>query len=252
MHSVEICAYSLASCLAAQRGGAQRVELCGGFYEGGTTPSAGLITLARKALNIKLYVMIRPRGGDFCYDTNEIETMLQDIYIAKQLGTDGVVLGVLKPDGQVNQEQTRQLVMAAAPMGVTFHRAFDVAASPTDALESIHEAGCERILTSGQRSFAHEGIELLASLALQAKKRIEIMAGSGVNEHNALALLQAGVDALHLSGKISLDSPMKFRKEGISMGGVPGLSEYEIVVTDYQKVQKVVEIAQNFSVTTQL
>lgn len=252
MPTVEICAYSLSSCLAAQKGGATRVELCGGLLEGGTTPSAGLVALARRALSIQLYVMIRPRGGDFLYSSSEIDTMLQDIAVAKLLGADGVVLGALLPTGQVDVPLTQTLVKAASPLGVTFHRAFDVAAEPTQALEAIIEAGCERVLTSGQRNTAIEGIALIQQLTQQANKRIEIMAGSGVNQQNAPQLLGAGVDALHLSAKTTYQSAMQYRKEGISMGGSFGVSEYEIVETDYKKVQNIVEIAQSFQLNINL
>jgi copper homeostasis protein len=187
---VEICAFSLESCLIAQRAGANRIELCGGMFEGGTTPSAGLIRMATQSIKIPIYVMIRPRGGDFCYSETEFEVMKTDILLAKNLGTNGLVFGILNPDGTVDSGRNKELIELAKPLGVTFHRAFDVSREPFEALESIIECGFERILTSGQKNTAIEGKGLLAELVKKANHRIEIMAGSGVNAQNAVELWQ--------------------------------------------------------------
>jgi copper homeostasis protein len=238
---IEICAFSLESCLAAERGGANRIELCGSMYEGGTTPSAGLIQVAKQRVSIEIHAMIRPRGGDFCYSDDEISVMQADIRMAKALGCEGVVLGILQPNGQVNIAQTKALVALAKPMQVTFHRAIDMTIDYLEALEDIIESGCDRILTSGQKNTAMEGIENIKNLVVQASGRIEIMTGSGVNADNAQTLIHTGVDALHLTGKSIRDSEMVYRKEGIAMGGLSEVPEYEIVYSDSEKIRAVVE-----------
>ena len=151
---VEICTFSLESCLNAQLAGASRVELCSGMYDGGTTPSAAMIRMAREKLSIQLYVMIRPRGGDFLYSDLEFEMMKEDIRFAKACWADGVVLGILNADGSVDVRRTRELVELAAPLKVTFHRAIDMTRDMEEALEGIIEAGCYRVLTSGGRNLS--------------------------------------------------------------------------------------------------
>lgn len=237
---IEVCAFSLESCLAAEKGGANRIELCGSMYEGGTTPSAGLIQVAKQRVNIEIHAMIRPRGGDFCYSNDEISIMQADIRMAKELGCEGVVLGILQPNGQVNITQTRALVTLAKPMQITFHRAIDMTPDYLKALEDVIETGCDRILTSGQKNTAIEGVENIKELVRQANGRIEIMAGSGVNADNAQMLTHTGVNALHLTGKSIRDSEMIYRKEGIAMGGLSEVPEYEIVYTDFEKIRAVV------------
>ncbi len=242
MMKVEICAYSLESCQNAQQAGAARVELCGGFGEGGTTPSAGLIATAREALEIDLYVMIRPRGGDFVYEKSETDVMRRDIDIAKSLGADGVVLGVLLPNGEVDVPSTRALVQHAQPLGVTFHRAFDLTPDPLAALEAIIETGCERILTSGQKPAAPQATALLAELVKQARGRIEIMAGGGVSATNAPELTATGVDALHLTGKAFRPGRQTYFPADISMAGETP-DERRVLYTDPERVAAVVKLA---------
>lgn len=242
MRELEICAYSLESALAAQESGASRVELCGAMYDGGTTPSAGMILMARELLEIELYVMIRPRGGDFCYSELEYKQMREDLLFAKSCGADGVVLGLLKTDGRVDVVRTRELVQLAAPMKVTFHRAFDMTKGYKEALEEVIETGCHRILTSGQRNTAMEGLHVIADLVKQAAGRIQLMAGSGVGAGNALVIAGTGVGALHMSGKSARDSCMAYRNADVFMGGVPGIPEYEIVYSDKKKIREVVEL----------
>ena len=238
---VEVCAFSLESCIAAEKGGAKRIELCSSMYEGGTTPSAGLIQSAKERVSIEIHAMIRPRGGDFCYSDDEISVMEADIRMVKQCGCEGVVLGILQKDGRVNVSQTKALVALAKPMQVTFHRAIDMTPDYSKALEDIIETGCHRILTSGQKNTALEGIEAIKILVNQAKGRIEIMAGSGINAHNAKLLLHTGVNALHLTGKSSRDSEMVYRKEEIAMGGLSEVPEYEVVYSDSMKIRAVVD-----------
>ena len=238
---VEVCAFSVESCLNAQRAGATRIELCGGLYEGGTTPSYGLIKRAREVTTLQLYVMIRPRGGDFCYDDEEFLVMKQDIELAKELGADGVVFGLLLPTGEVDEIRTAELVALAKPLQVTFHRAFDVAKEPFEALEAVIRTGAVRILTSGQENSALDGAELLTQLAKKAAGRIDLMAGSGVNVMNAVRLAQTGVQALHLTGKAARKGQMIYQKEGVSMASVLPTDEYEIIYSDALKIRSVVE-----------
>lgn len=240
--TVEVCAYSLQSCLTAQAAGAHRIELCGGRPEGGTTPSAGLIQLARQHLSIPLYVMIRPRGGDFLYTDAERAVMAADIGIAKKMGADGIVLGLLQDDGTVDVDRTTKLVVLAHPLPVTFHRAFDMSRDPLEALEAVIRTGAIRILTSGQQPTAEVGLPVLRQLIRQANRRIEIMAGAGVNGTNATLLIEAGVDAVHLSGSARQESPMVYQQPAVSMASVvPG--EYERVEADEEMIRAVVELS---------
>jgi len=236
------------SAIAAQRGGAHRIELCSAIVEGGITPSAGAIEWARKRLAIDLYVLIRPRGGDFCYSEMEFEILKRDIAIAKQLGADGVVIGILDKDGNVDKERCREAIQLARPMKVTFHRAFDMAADPFKTLEEIIHLGCERLLTSGQENAALEGADLMAQLVQQAKGRLSIMAGSGVNEDNIETLYRkTSVREFHVSGRQRIDSVMTHRNPKIALGGHAALSEYEILATDENRIRRIVEIASKLS-----
>lgn len=235
----EVCAYSLASCLKAQAAGAGRVELCSGQAEGGTTPSAGLIKLVRQSLTTPVFVMIRPRGGDFLYTNAELEVMMADLEVAKQMRVAGLVLGLLQANGTVDEERTRQLVELAHPLPVTFHRAFDMTRNPTEALEAVIRTGAVRILTSGQQPTAELGLPVLRQLVQQAAGRIEIMAGAGVTASNARMLKEAGLDALHLSGSTSHSSPMIYQQPNVSMASaIPG--EYERIEADEEKIRSVV------------
>jgi len=242
--TIEVCAYSLESCINAQAGGAGRIELCAGLGEGGTTPSAGLIEVVRQNVSIPLFVMIRPRGGDFVYDFFEEEIMKKDIALAKKLGADGVVLGILHPDGQVNIERTKALVEFAHPMKVTFHRAFDLTPDPFKALAAVIETGAERILTSGQKASAPEAIELLGQLSKKAGNSIEIMAGGGVNHTNAAALAEAGIHALHLTAKAFRPGRQKYFPTAVSMAGeIP--DERSVMYSDLALVEAIVQVVSN-------
>ena len=187
-YRLEICSFNIQSAIIAQRAGANRVELCADPVGGGTTPSKGLILKAREALEIELYPIIRPRGGDFLFDDQDFEIMKSDVALCKEIGCDGVVIGMLKKDGAIDKKRSAQLVELAYPLGVTFHRAFDHAANPFEALEDIISIGCERILSSGQRPTAMEGADLLNDLIRQAEERIIIMPGSGLRSNNILEL----------------------------------------------------------------
>jgi copper homeostasis protein len=241
---LEICCYSLQSCINAQKGGANRIELCNGLFEGGTTPSIGLIKLTVEAVDIPIYPIIRPRGGDFVYSETELRVMEEDIRQAKAAGAKGVVIGILKPDGTVNISETKRLVELAKPLGVTFHRAFDMTTDPMQALEDIIQTGCERILTSGQQNYAADAATLLTKLAKAANSRIEIMAGSGVGIKNAEELIKTGVHAIHLSAKTATESPMRFRNEAVSMASAINPSEYvryEANLGTIQEIKKIVK-----------
>jgi copper homeostasis protein len=208
---LEICAFNLPAALVAQQAGADRIELCSGPEEGGVTPSAGLIRAARERLQIQVYPIIRPREGDFLYSEEEFRIMLRDIEYCKQVGCNGVVIGMLLADGRVDQARCARLVETAYPMGVTFHRAFDRAVDPFAALEVIIRIGCERILTSGQRPVAMEGAQLLRELVREADERIVIMPGSGVRSDNIVELAaQTGAVEFHTSARVRQASAMEY------------------------------------------
>ena len=242
MYKFEICANSVESCVEAQRGGADRVELCAGIPEGGTTPSYGDIVMARRVLTTtKLHVIIRPRGGDFLYSDLEKEIMLEDVRMARQLGVDGVVFGALTAEGDVDMEFMRRLMAEAEGMSVTFHRAFDVCRDPFKALEQIIELGCERILTSGQMPKAEEGIDLLKQLVDKSGNRIIIMSGCGVNASNIAHIAEVtGACEFHFSGRTRCESGMIFRKSRVSMGGAVVIDEYSRDVTDVEIVKETI------------
>lgn len=239
----EICANSVESCIAAQAGGANRVELCAGIPEGGTTPSYGDIIIAREVLNTtKLHVIIRPRGGDFLYSPLEQRIMLKDIDNARRLGADGVVFGCLTAEGDIDITLMKQLMEAAGDMSVTFHRAFDVCRNPQKALEDIIGLGCNRILTSGQQPTAEQGIPLLKELEKQAAGRIILLAGCGVNETNIAHIAkETGIHEFHFSARETMRSGMKYHNEAVSMGGTIHIDEYERNVTTAERVKRTIE-----------
>lgn len=240
MTETEVCCYSLESCLTAAKAGATRVELCASPYEGGTTPSAAAIRMARRVPGIELAVMIRPRGGDFLYSELEFDQMKREIGFALESGADCVVSGVLNPDGSVDVRRTKELVEAAAPMQFTFHRAFDTTPDIFQALEDVIKAGCTRILTSGGSNTAPEGIGNIRMLAEKSAGRVEIMAGSGVNPANARELALTGVDALHFSAKAVRPSGMRYRS-GVPMCAA-GLPELEIAYADRKFITDIIDI----------
>jgi copper homeostasis protein len=241
---LEVCANSVLSALAAQQGGAIRVELCDNLREGGTTPSYGQIIQSRQLLHIKLYILIRPRAGDFLYNDIEFEMMKADIQNCIAAGCDGIAIGILKNDGSIDIERCTELagIAKAAGLGVTFHRAFDMCRDYFEALEDIIKTGCERILTSGGKSTAMEGANTIARLVSLAAGRIAIMPGSGVNEYNVANLVQfTGATEFHTTAKVRIESKMVYRNKNILLAGDG--EEYTMQQTDSQRVKKIIELA---------
>jgi copper homeostasis protein len=218
---LEICCYNLDSAVTAAEAGADRVELCADPGAGGTTPGLGLIKTVRNKINIELYPIIRVRGGDFLFSDDEFNIMLHDVETCKSAGCDGVVIGMLSPEGRVDKTHASRLMEKAFPMGVCFHRAFDWTRNPFEALEDIIDVGCERILTSGQQPTAILGVHLIRDLILQADGRIEIMPGSGVRASNITDLKnETGATQFHSSARIfkksSMDYVQPFMTEDLS------------------------------------
>lgn len=242
---VEVVVYNIASALKALEGGADRVELCDNPYEGGTTPSYGTIEVVRKNLSIDVYVMIRPRGGDFLYSSYEFHAMRRDIMQCQRLSVDGVVFGILKPDGTIDINRCGDLISAARPLKVTCHRAFDMTRDPFEALEACVEAGFDRILTSGQQLTAAEGVSLIGRLKEKAAGRISIMPGSGVNEKTVAAIVNgSGVNEIHFSAVAFDQSGMAFRNEKISGMGNEDGSEYKLRTVDPGRVREIRRLAE--------
>lgn len=235
---VEVCVDSVASAIAAERGGAQRVELCSGLVEGGITPSAGLIEMTRATVKLDLAVMIRPRGGDFCYSGDEFETMRRDIALARRLGANAVVFGILDINGNVDVARTGQLIDEARPLSVTFHRAFDMTADLLRALDDVVAAGADRVLTSGGESASVQGAEMIRQLVQRAQGKVVIMPGSGIKPENARRLVeQTGVTEIHVGLRSSLPSPMLHRNPRIAMGSAEG-REYQRFAVLEEDVRK--------------
>lgn len=240
-YTFEICANSAESCVAAQAGGAHRVELCASMPEGGTTPSFGEIRLARKLIDIRLHVIIRPRGGDFLYTPLELDVMEEDIHMARQAGADGVVFGCLTPEGDLDMPAMRRLMKISEGMSVTFHRAFDYVRSPEQVLEHLIDLGVNRVLTSGQQPTAMQGASLLAELVRQAAGRIVIMPGCGVNEWNIAELAACtGASEFHFSARELKESKMLLRNPALSMGS-SDQDEYAYPVTTAERVRHTIQ-----------
>lgn len=246
MHSVlEVCVDSTASALAAKRGGADRLELCADLIVGGTTPSLTLVQQVRAETGLPVRALLRPRFGDFCYDSYELAQMEQLAAELVEAGADGIVTGVLTPEGALDADAMQPIYAAARkaaekagrPVACTLHRAFDVCADPFAALETARSMGLCTILTSGQAASAPQGAALLRQLTERAGKDVEILAGAGVSAQNIPVLAaQTGVRAFHLSGKQVLQSRMTFRREGVPMG-LPGFSEFEVWQTSEANIR---------------
>lgn len=235
---IEVVVDSVESAVAAESGGAGRVELCADLVEGGTTPSAGMIAECRDRVRIPLYVMIRPRGGDFLYSDAEFDVMRRDIRQARALGADGIVLGLLLPDGRIDAPRTARLIRQARPLDVTFHRAIDVCRDPFEALDALAEIGVDRVLTSGQAASAVSGIKTIARLVAHARNRLVIMAGGRINEKNARRIVErTGVREIHVRGARQVRSGMKHRSTALGFRGKPLASDYVNEYTDAGRVR---------------
>ena len=214
---LEVCAFNLQSSVIAERVGAKRVELCENPADGGTTPSYGTIKQTREKISIALYPIIRPRAGNFLYDEEEFAIIKQDILLCKQLGCDGISTGVHLQNGEIDTERLKRIVEWAYPMGVTCHRVFDATPNPFKSLEEIIDCGCERILTSGQKTAAPDAINILAELVQRAEGRIIIMPGAGVRSSNIEALINGtGATEFHTSARIVAPDPVTFRNPAIA------------------------------------
>jgi len=239
---LEICCYTVESAILAEKAGADRIELCENYLEGGTTPSYGSIKSIIEKLKIPVNVIIRPRGGDFFYSELEFEIIKQDVEIAKQLSVNGVVIGFLTADGNIDIEKTQEIIELARPMEVTFHRAFDRCKEPFVALEQLIDLGIERILTSGQEQTAYEGVNLISELVKRVDNRIVIMPGSGVNDKNITELIEK-TKALefHSSAKTFIGSKMNYSDKAVSMGS-NSIDENQIVSVDIEEIKKMKDI----------
>lgn len=236
---IEACVDTVHSALAAEAGGADRIELCDNLVEGGTTPSAGMIEECVARLDIPVFVIIRPRGGDFLYTSSEITVMLRDIAHAERLGARGIVTGALERDATVSGNVMSELLIAASPLPVTFHRAFDACRDPHRALETLVELGVSRILTAGQAATALEGATAIAASVEQAAGRIGIIAGGGINEENVAEVVQiSGASEVHIRGTVPVGSGMEWRREGLSL--IKPVLEHDVrAVTDAERVRRV-------------
>lgn len=237
----EVCVDSGEAALAAQEGGADRVELCSDLLEGGLTPTHGTLKVARQRLHIKIMAMVRPRGGDFCYSDVEFAVMREDLLAATSLGADGIVLGLLEPDGTIDRDRTRELVQLARPLPVTFHRAFDMTRDPFEALDVLIDLGVDRVLTSGQEPSVVEGLSLIAELAKRAGTRIIVMPGGGITARNvARVVAEAGVKEIHFASLEPREGRMEYRNPRVFMGGTLRPPEYAQDITRPESVASVI------------
>lgn len=242
---IEIVVYNIESALKAQEGGADRIELCDNPAEGGTTPSYGTIELVRQNVSLDLFVMIRPRGGDFCYSSYEFYGMKRDIDQCQRLSADGVVFGILNPDGTLDKKRCKELVDRARPMKVTCHRAFDMALDPYQTLEDCIEVGFDRILTSGNKLKALDGADLIRDLIKRAEGRISIMPGSGVNENTVEELVaKTQAKEIHFSATAFRESAMQYRNAAIAGMGSDEGAEFKLRVVDPERVRTMRKLAE--------
>ncbi len=234
---IEIATSDFASSKAAVEGGADRIELCNNLSEGGTTQSLGVIKLCREVLSTQLFPIIRPRGGDFLYTESEFAIMKEEIQTCKELNCDGVVIGVLNINGDIDVARTSLLVKLAYPMEVTFHRAFDRCRDPFKALEELIEIGCTRILTSGQHPGAMDGADLISKLIISADERIIIMPGSGVRKDNiSLLAKKTGAKEFHSSLRTKVKSKMEFRHP--NFGEAESYEHFSVLESDVRELKE--------------
>jgi copper homeostasis protein len=231
---LEICCYNLESALIAAEAGADRVELCADPYSGGTTPGSGLIKSVRKRIDIELFPIVRIRGGDFLFSDEELEVMLHEVEACKSAGCDGVVIGMLLPDGRIDKINCSRLVEKAYPMSVCFHRAFDWTINPYEAMEDIIDIGCERILTSGQQPMAIMGVQLIGDLILKSNDRIQIMPGSGIRAENIIDVKnETNAVHFHSSARVLKKSSMLFIQPSMN-------EDQSVVIADRREIEQMV------------
>ena len=242
---LEIIGFNIESCIAAQNAGADRIELCDGPGEGGTTPSYGFIKAARKVRDIDLYVMIRPRGGDFLYSDEEFEIMKTDVAVCKEIGCDGIVFGILTTEGKVDKKRCKEIIELAYPLEATFHRAFDRVADPFEALEDVIELGFERILTSGLKPKAEEGRQTIFELISKADDRIIIMPGSGITSENIISIAEStGARELHSSASFFEESKMEYHNQL--------MDELKRVTVNSNAVKKMADLLKEYQLKQQV
>lgn len=230
---LEICVFNTATAIAAEKAGADRIELCENYANGGTTPSYGYLKTVREQISIPVFPMIRPRGGDYFHSADEIGIIRKDILLCKELGFEGVVFGLLNQDGTIDRDNTARLTEAAYPLEVTFHRAFDRCKDPLEALETIIACGCNRILTSGQEPKVMEGLALVKQLVEQANDRIIIMPGSGLNSSNVASIISTvGVSEVHTSARIRIPSATQYRNEKMP-------EDFDLDFVDAEEIRKI-------------
>lgn len=241
---IEICVEGIDGLAAAQAAGADRAELCASLLEGGLTPSLGTVRTALAIAAIPFHVIVRPRGGDFLYSALEFESMLEDVKALRDVGVAGVVVGCLTPDGRIDETRMRALVEAARPLAVTCHRAFDMTVDFREAIEALVRCGVDRVLTSGQRDTALEGIETLRATVAAAARRIKVMACGGLDETNISRVLrESGADELHFAALTTIDGGMRFRNPHVGMGGTGLDREYQLTLTDPDAVRRTIAAA---------
>ncbi|MBL7858645.1 MAG: copper homeostasis protein CutC [Cyclobacteriaceae bacterium] len=243
--AVEIVVYNIDSALKAQEGGADRIELCDNPGEGGTTPAYGTIEVVRQHVTLDVFVMIRPRGGDFQYSSYEFYAMKRDIAQCQRLSVDGVVFGILTPEGRIDKQRCQELIAKARPLKVTCHRAFDMTRDPFEALEDCIEVGFDRILTAGQQAQASKGATLIGELIKRANGRIAIMPGSGVNEDTVSDIVAtSGATEIHFSAQSFCESTMTFRNPAIAGMGSDEGSEFLLRSVDPERIRKIRAMAE--------
>ncbi|XP_071947916.1 copper homeostasis protein cutC homolog [Antedon mediterranea] len=239
---MEVCVDSVESALIAERGGANRIELCSSLIEGGITPSQGLLKIVRSECRLPIFVLIRPRGGDFCYSNSELEVMRQDLLVTKDCGANGIVIGFLTRNGEIDIERCKEFISLSRPLEVTFSRAFDMVADPYRSLDVLIDLGFERVLTSGLDASALEGLPIIRKLIEQARGRIIVMPGGGINDRNLRRILVGScANEYHCSARTTQDSNMLYRNKKAFMGGVLRPPEFVQKVADLDMLRRLVE-----------
>lgn len=233
---LEICCTSLESAKFAAEGGANRIELCDNIFEGGTTPSAGTIQQINDNVDIGLYVIIRPRGGDFVYSADEFMIMQQDIRFCGEIGVDGIVSGILTADGDIDVDRTKQLVALSGEMDFTYHRAFDLVSDPKQSLQDVISTGASRILTSGLQDNVLEGRKMLQKLVRLAADDIKIMAGGGLKSANIAEIITTGCNEFHTTAKTWVNSKANYHTP-VKMNGTTDIPEDKRMVVSLKEVQ---------------